>query len=194
MWHLYPNLYVYSCQMCGKWSKKKGNRKTHEKKHKLILVPSQRYKGSRHLLQNPTFPNYVMGFSNRAQRFTGCNYLDVESPFQILIFDTISMLHFQLPSSHLFLSFRYFFVNLTTMIKMVMSEVLTRILLHQHMLLQPLFIRVGSVALITIKLQILHKVKIEISMIVFPKFSVFSVFSAGLVSSFWISCSFIDIH
>ena len=63
---------------------KKGNRKTHEKKHKHILVPSQRYQDSRQLLQNPTFCNYVMGFSNRAQRFTGSNYLDVDSPLRFL--------------------------------------------------------------------------------------------------------------
>ena len=50
------------------------------KKHKHILVPSQRYHDSRHLLQNPTVPNFVTGFSNRAQRFTGSNYLDVDSP------------------------------------------------------------------------------------------------------------------
>ena len=52
-----------------------------QKKHNGILIPSQRYQESRHLLQNPTFPNYVMGFSNRAQRFTGSNYLGVDSPF-----------------------------------------------------------------------------------------------------------------
>ena len=51
------------------------------KKHNDTLVPSQRYQNSRHLLQNPTFARYVMGFINRAQRFTGSNYLDVESPF-----------------------------------------------------------------------------------------------------------------
>ena len=62
------------------YSRKKGNCKTHETKHKLILVPSQRYQDSRHPLQNPTFLNYVMGFSNCAQRFTGSNYLDVDSP------------------------------------------------------------------------------------------------------------------
>ena len=36
-----------------------------QKRHKHILVSSQRYKDSRHLLQNPTDPNYVMSFSNR---------------------------------------------------------------------------------------------------------------------------------
>ena len=56
-----------------------------QKKHNDILVPSQRYQDSRHLLQNPKFPNYVMGFSNLAQRFTGSNYLDVDSPFGKMI-------------------------------------------------------------------------------------------------------------
>ena len=55
-----------------------------QKKHNGILIPSQRYQESRHLLQNPTFPNYVMGFSNRAQRFTWYNYLDVDSPFEFV--------------------------------------------------------------------------------------------------------------
>ena len=55
-----------------------------QKKHNDILVPSQRYQDSRHLLKNPTFPNYVMGFNNHAQRFTGSNYLNVDSPFNIL--------------------------------------------------------------------------------------------------------------
>ena len=52
------------------------------KNHKHILVPSQRYQYFRHLLQNPTVPNYVMGFSNRAHRFTRSNYLDVDSPLR----------------------------------------------------------------------------------------------------------------
>ena len=96
------------------------------------------------------------------------------------------MLHFILPSSHVFLSFRYFCYKPDCIIKMVMSEVLTRKLLHPHMLCQSLFRRVCSVALIQIKLHILQiKVKIEISetIIVFPTFSVFSAFSAGSVSS-----------
>ena len=46
----------------------------------IISVPSQRYQDSRHFLQNPKVPRSVMGFSNRAQRFTGSNYLDVDSP------------------------------------------------------------------------------------------------------------------
>ena len=33
------------------------------KKHKHSLVPIQRYQDSRHLLQNPTVPNYVIDFS-----------------------------------------------------------------------------------------------------------------------------------
>ena len=36
--------------------------------------------------QNPTFSNYVIGFINRAQRFTGSNYLDVDSPFKKITF------------------------------------------------------------------------------------------------------------
>ena len=74
----------------------------------------------------------------------------------LCLFGTFFMLHFMLPSSHFLLSFRDFLINLTAEIKMVMSEVLTRILLHPHMLCQPLFRRVCSVTLITIKLQILH--------------------------------------
>ena len=62
--------------------KKKEIAKHMKKKHKLISVPSQRYQDSRQLLQNTTFPNYVMGFSNRTQRFTGSNYLDVDSPLK----------------------------------------------------------------------------------------------------------------
>ena len=54
-----------------------------QKNHKHILVPSQRYQDSRHLLQNPRGPNYVMSFSNCAQRFTESNYLDVDSPFAL---------------------------------------------------------------------------------------------------------------
>ena len=60
--------------------KKKEISKHMQKKGNDILVPSQRYQDSRHHLQNPTFPKYVMGFSNRAPRFTGSNYLDVDSP------------------------------------------------------------------------------------------------------------------
>ena len=47
---------------------------TFTKKTNIISVPSQRYQDSRHLLQNPKVPRSVMGFSNRAQRFTGSNY------------------------------------------------------------------------------------------------------------------------
>ena len=54
-----------------------------QKKHKHILVPSQRYQDSRHLLQNPKVPSNVMGFNNCAQRFTGSNYVDVDSPLAI---------------------------------------------------------------------------------------------------------------
>ena len=50
------------------------------KKHKHILVPSQKNQDSRNHLQNQTVPNYVIGFSNPAQRFTGSNYLHVDRP------------------------------------------------------------------------------------------------------------------
>ena len=49
----------------------------------LILVPSQRNKDSRHILQNHKVPSKVMGFSNRAQRFTESNYLDIDSPLSV---------------------------------------------------------------------------------------------------------------
>ena len=62
--------------MCGKLLKKKKEIAKHmHKKHMHNFVPSQRYKDSRHLLQNPTVPNYLMNFSNRTQRFTPLNYL-----------------------------------------------------------------------------------------------------------------------
>ena len=83
-----------------------------------------------------------------------------------------------LPSSHFFLS--CIFINLTAIIKIVMSEVLTRILLHPHMLCQPLLRRVCSVALITNKLQLLHSQSENRNIrtiIVLPNFSVFSAFS-----------------
>ena len=71
-------------ELRGKWLKKKeGNNKTHaKKKHKHILVSSQRYQDTTHLLQNPTVLNYVVGFSNCAQRFTPLNYLSYDSPFK----------------------------------------------------------------------------------------------------------------
>ena len=51
----------------------------YKKSMNIMLNPSQRYQGSRHFLQNPKVPRIVMGFSNRAQRFIGSNYLDVDS-------------------------------------------------------------------------------------------------------------------
>ena len=50
--------------------------KTFTKKNtNIILVPSQRYQDSRHLLQNPKVPRSAMGFSNRAQTLPPLNYL-----------------------------------------------------------------------------------------------------------------------
>ena len=77
----------YGIALSNVWKRiqeKKEISKHMQKKHNDILVPSQRYQDSRHLLQNPTIPNFVMGFSNRTQRFTGSNYLDVDSPFPIV--------------------------------------------------------------------------------------------------------------
>ena len=80
--HVKKTFKALLCQMCGKRFKKNKEIAKHmQKRHKHILVCSQRYQDSRHLLQNPTDPNYVMSFSNRAQNFTGSNYLDVDSPF-----------------------------------------------------------------------------------------------------------------
>ena len=54
--------------------------KAFAKNANIILVPSQRYQDSRHLLQNNKVSRNVMYFSYRAQRFTGSNYLDVDNP------------------------------------------------------------------------------------------------------------------
>ena len=52
---------------------------------KHYFVPSQRYQDARHFSQIPKVPRIVIGFSNRAQRFTGSNYLNVDSPFMVLL-------------------------------------------------------------------------------------------------------------
>ena len=52
---------------------------TCKKKPKHILVPSQRYHDSRHILQNPKVPRNIMGFSHRAQTFTFLNHLSWDS-------------------------------------------------------------------------------------------------------------------
>ena len=69
--------------MCEKYYKKKTISKHKERKHRHILVPSQRYQHSKHLLQDPTVPNYAIGFSNRAKIFTGPKYLNVDCPCTI---------------------------------------------------------------------------------------------------------------
>ena len=52
-----------------------------QKKHEQYFgSQSDIYQDSRHFLQNPKVPRSIMGFSNRTQRFTGSNYLDVDSP------------------------------------------------------------------------------------------------------------------
>ena len=89
------------------------------------------------------------------------------------------------------------FINLTAKIEMVMSEVLTMILLHPHMLCQPISRRVCSVALITIKLQILHSQSENRNIInhdCIPQFlSIFSILS-WFSFFYWLGCSFIDVH
>ena len=55
-----------------------------QKNINIVLGPSQRYLDSRHLLHNPKVPRTVMGFNNRAQIFTGYNYLDVDSLFEVI--------------------------------------------------------------------------------------------------------------
>ena len=56
-------------------SRKEKKIKTHAKKHNQILVPSQRYQDSRHILQNPKVHRKVIDFSNCAQTFTSPYYL-----------------------------------------------------------------------------------------------------------------------
>ena len=69
--HVLKTFKAFPCKLCGKYVKeKKGTHKPHAKKHKLIFYPSQRYPDSKHLFQNPKVHHSVMGFSNRAQRFT----------------------------------------------------------------------------------------------------------------------------
>ena len=63
------------------YSRKKGNCKTHAKKHKYILVPSQNNHDSRHLLQNPKVPRNVIGVLNPAHKFSSFNYLSSDSLF-----------------------------------------------------------------------------------------------------------------
>ena len=68
----------------------------------------------------------------------GCMVFAIYIP-NINLFGTFSMLHFVLPSSNCFVIQVFFFINLIAIIKMVMSEVLTMVLLHPHMLCEPPF-------------------------------------------------------
>ena len=61
---------------------KKGNCKPCAKKALAYFGSQSKISRFQTSFINPTVPNYV-GFSNRAQRFTGSNYLDVDSPFKI---------------------------------------------------------------------------------------------------------------
>ena len=51
----------------------KGNRKTHAKKAQAYFGSLSKISRFEASFKNPTVPNYVMSFSNRAQRFTGSN-------------------------------------------------------------------------------------------------------------------------
>ena len=53
-----------------------------QNEHKHNLVPCKRHPDSRHLLQNPTVPNYVMRFRNCAKKFTPLNCLSKDSPLE----------------------------------------------------------------------------------------------------------------
>ena len=63
----------------GKISRKIIESQNMQKKPKHILVPCQRYKDIRHILQNTKVPKNVFGFKNHAQRSTPPYYLDVDS-------------------------------------------------------------------------------------------------------------------
>ena len=70
--------------MCGKYFKRKHRIAKHMQiKHKHILVPGQRYKDCRHLLQNPKVSKNGLRFNNHAQRSTPPYHLDVDNPFEI---------------------------------------------------------------------------------------------------------------
>ena len=90
-----------------------------------------------------------------------------------------------------------FFINLTTIIQMVMSKVVTRILFNHYILYQPLFRRVCFVSLITIKMQILHSQSENFNFrntdCITQFLSIFSILSR-FSFLYWLSCSFIDIH
>ena len=61
-------------------------------KPKYILVPGQRKKDSRHLLQNPKVSKNVMGFNNHAKISTPPYYLDVDNPLCNLILLTVILM------------------------------------------------------------------------------------------------------
>ena len=125
--------------------------------------------------------------------------------FQVLIwllwilcpFGKISMLHL----CYLLHTFSclsgILFKILTAKIKMVMPELFNRMLLHPHILCQPLIRRVCFVALVTIKLQILHSHSknrnIRKHDFILHFFSIFCILSRFSLL-YWLSCSFIDIY
>ena len=65
-----------------------------QKKHNHIMVPSQIHQDYRHILQNPTLLNYVMGFSNCAQRFTGSIYLEYLDYLDVNKTESLTLLYY----------------------------------------------------------------------------------------------------
>ena len=78
--HIYKIILVICVEKSSRWNS--GWETFAKKLQTFFLVPSQRYKNFRHLFQNQKNHQSVMGFSNRAQRFTTPYQLDVDSPFQ----------------------------------------------------------------------------------------------------------------
>ena len=58
---------------------KNENHKKYAKKHKIFFGSNWSYQDPWHILQNPKLPKNIIGFSSHAQKFTGPNYLDVDS-------------------------------------------------------------------------------------------------------------------
>ena len=81
--HIYEVVHVTFVEKSSGWNGRWKN--IYKKIMNIISVPSQRYQDSRHLLQNPKVPRSIMGFSNHTHRFTGSNYLDLDSPLKNIL-------------------------------------------------------------------------------------------------------------
>ena len=95
--HIYKVILVICVEKSSRWNSRWEN--IRKKSTNIFLVPSQIYQDSRHLFQNPKDHQSVMGFSNRAQRFTTPYHLDVDSPFQPVHINSTSSLG-QTSASH----------------------------------------------------------------------------------------------